>query len=188
MEATYKIGFWDMVWFNFYQIPRTLTGQISIGIIALALGYVIFSAFGDNTDATDTTFPFWINVLSYIILYIVVLVAILLAIVALIFLVLGFTYITSQSQRQQTKKECKLSVSENGVISESSIGRSEIKWSGIVKIRQSRNYILFYFSERAALLIPKRVFVNRADAEKFFNYSYQIWERAKNIGASQTAA
>lgn len=185
MEATYKIGFWDMVWFNFYQMPRMLSGQVSIGIIALVVGYIIFSAFGENTD---TTFPTWINFLSYVVVYIVVLVTILLAILVLTFLVHGFIYMTSPSQRQQTKKECKLLVSENGVISETTIGRSEIKWSGIVKIRQSRNYILFYFSERAALVLPKRVFVNRADAEEFFNYSYQIWERAKNAGASQNAA
>jgi hypothetical protein len=88
------------------------------------VGYIIFSAFGENTD---TTFPAWINFLSYVVVYIVVLVTILLAILVLTFLIHGFIYMTSPSQRQQTKKECKLLVSENGVISETTIGRSEIK-------------------------------------------------------------
>lgn len=182
MEVTYRRSFWDMVWFNFYQTPRTLTSQILFGIITLAIGYGVFTAFVDNL--TDNKFPLWIYVLSYSILFILELLATFLIIAALIFLVLIFTYITSQSQRKQNRQECKLSVSENGLISETPIGRSEIKWSGIVKIHQSYRYVLLYFSERTALLIPKRAFVNKAEADDFFNYAYQFWDMAKKTSAS----
>ncbi len=175
MEVSYRNGFWDIVWFNFYLLTHTLRYQIVYGLLFLGFGYFYFNGL------VDDKLPFLIKVLAFILT--IIQLAVLFA--GFIFAISGFSYIANQTQRQQLKQDRKLSVADNGVIAEWAIGRSEIKWPGIKKIRQTHNYILFNITERQGWIIPKRAFADRADAEKFFTYSYQLWEKGKNTNTLQ---
>ena len=173
MEVTYRNRFWDLVWFNFYQTPRMRSTQIMFGLFLIVFGYIAVGIL----NATH------LSLFEKVVVFILILVAFLFAVMILQFIYLVFLQIVSAHQRLQVNRDCKLSVSDDSVVSESAIGRSEIKWSGIVKIHQSKDYILVYISERAAVIIPKRSFANKADADKFFSYSRQLWENAKKVVA-----
>jgi hypothetical protein len=171
MEVIYRNRFRDLVWFDFYLKPRTRSSQILYILLFILLGYNLFEVLKYTH----------LSLLTNTIVFILLVAAFLLVMIILEFIYLVFLQIVSSHQRLQVKHDSKVSVLDSGVVTESAIGRSEIKWSGIVNIQQSKNYILFFLSERAACLIPKRAFANKADADKFFAYACQLWENAKNV-------
>lgn len=171
MEITYRNRFLDIVWFNNYQTFRTRRVQIIIGLFFAYGGYTLF----DIVNRTS------LSLLGKVFTVIVILALFLLFAMALQFMYLGFQQMTSSHQQLQTKYDCKLSVAENGVITESAVFRSEIKWPGIVNLKRSKDFILFYISDRAACIVPVRAFATNLDAEKFFSCALQLWESGKNV-------
>jgi hypothetical protein len=169
LETTYRNNFWDIVWFNLYQTPRSRTSQISFVIIILIVTFLLFSSLSD----TELSFG------DKIFTYVIILISIFIGIAMINFAILGFMYVVRQFDIRAIQN-CKLSVSEGGAISETPFKNRGIKWSEIEKIQQSSRYIMLYLSDRAALLIPKRAFANKFDAERFFEYSLSCFEKFKN--------
>ena len=171
MEITYRNRFLDIVWFEYYLTFRARRVQIVFAIFLVYVGYTLF----DIVNHTD------LSVLGKVITVIVILAIFLLFLMALQFAYLGLQQIFSSHQQLQTKHDCKLSVSKNGVTIESATMSSEIKWPGIVNLKRSKNFILFFISERAACIVPSRAFANNTDMDNFFSYSHQLWESEKNV-------
>ena len=169
LEITYRNNFWDIIWFNLYQTPRSRTSQISYVIIIFAVTFLLFSSL------SDTELSFSAKFLTYAI----ILTLIFIGLIVLNFIILGFVYLVRQFDIRAIQ-DCKLSVSEGGAISETPFKNTGIKWSGIEKIQQNSRYIMLYLSDRAALLIPKRAFANKFDSERFFDYSLSCFEKSKN--------
>jgi hypothetical protein len=174
MEVTYRLRFWDLLWFKYYQAPRTLSFQIIVGFLLIIFGLVVFWTFSYTTY----------SLLGKVVMFILFLAAMTLAWMIFEFLYLAFLQLISYHQRMQVGGHSyKLSISEYGLVGETYVGRSEIKWLGIVKISQSKNYILIYFSERTAIVVPKRSFANKIAADSFFTYTRKFWEDGKKVSA-----
>lgn len=168
LEIIYKNNFWDTVWFNIYIFPRSRTLQISFVLILLGVAQVAFGGTSDPQPSFTTK----------AITFLIILATIFLAIFILSFAVLVFTY-TLRKFDIRSMQNCQLSISEGGAISETPFKNSGIKWSGIKNIKNSSKYMLFYFSDMAAIVIPKRFFSSNLEADKFFNYSQQCYEKFK---------
>lgn len=173
MELTYRNSFLDILWFNYYQAPRTRSTQIIFGFFLLVFGYT----------AVDVSKHSEHSMMVKIIIFIVILVLMLLVIALFQLIYLAFLQMVSPYQRLQVNQDFKLSITENGLTTKSTNGSSELKWPGIVKIQQSKNYILVYYSERSACVIPKRAFTDKAEADRFYTYSHRLWENNKKMSA-----
>ncbi len=171
-EVVYRNNFLDIAWFNIYQFPRSRTIQISFILIILGVAQVIFGSL------SDSEFSFGTKILTFLI----ILVILFLGLLAFTFAVLVFTY-TIRKFDIRSIQNCKLSVSEGGALSETPFRNNGIKWSGIKKIQRVSNYILFYFSDMAAIMIPRRIFASEIEADKFFNYSQQCFEKSNNTNS-----
>jgi hypothetical protein len=169
MEVKYRNTFGELIWFQFYQVPRLLSMQIATGVIVLIIGYRFFRRWSD----------LGYSLAVQIILFIVILFVFLVILVLFLLTIFVFLQLTSQHQRSQINQACKLVVSKAGLINESPVSRTEIAWSGIWKVSQTRNIILIYLSERSAFLISKKCFPNESEAQSFFNYTFDLWKSSK---------
>ncbi len=105
-----------------------------------------------------------------------------LGLILLMFIVLVIDHLRNKIKYQGVDQSCTLSVSESGIVAEFVTGRTQLPWSKIRKIHQTRNHILIYLSGRAAFVIPRRSFADHANAEQFFETSQRFWENSKNAG------
>lgn len=169
LEVTYRNNFWDIVWFNLYQTPRSRSNQISFVIAMLLIASIISSALN------DTEFSVGIK----IVVYLMVVIPLIFGITMLNFGILGFIYILRQFDIR-AMQDCRLSISESGMITETPFKNKAIKWSAITKIQQNSKYIMFYLTDTAALLIPKRCFVGKVDPINLFSHSQQYLEKSRN--------
>lgn len=168
-EIVYRNNFLDIIWFNIYQTPRSRTFQIAFIIIVLGVAQVTFGSL------IDTQLSFIVKILTFFL----ILLGLFSGILAFSLAAIIFTYIMRKFDIRYMQN-CKLSVSEGGAMSETPFKNNGIKWSGIKSIKQVSNYILFYFSDMAAIMIPKRAFSNKIEADKFFKYSQQCFEKSKH--------
>jgi len=166
MEISYKNNFWDFVQFHLYQISRS---KISLAALALVL-------FSVGRLALDVAQRVRFSLFGKIIAFnIVVVGGFTLFLVFVLILILMSAFATYLVHRGKSG-ECKVQASDNGLIVETSIARSEIKWTGIEAIKQNKSLILIYVTKRMAYLVPRRVFANKADANKFFTDVTQHWQ------------
>jgi hypothetical protein len=168
MEITYRNSLLDLIWFNYYLMFRTRRTQILFGLFLVAIGSTVF----DMLKYTD--YSFWGKVIAEI----VILAISFMSLLSLPLITICFQQITSSHQRLLTKNDSKLSVSENGVITETAAIRSEIKWAGIVNLKRNKDFIFLFISEKAACLIPVRAFAHNSDADAFFSYTCRLRENA----------
>ena len=156
----------DIVWFSFYQIPRMRSSQIMLGLLLLLVGNTVGSIVSQTGFLTS----------GKVLLFIVLMLGVILAYCVINLLSLLLMQLVSSHQRSLIRTEKKMVVSEAGLISETELGRSELQWSAIVNIRQTKKYILIMLSGRGAMVVPKRYFDSQAQAEKFYTYLHQRWE------------
>ncbi len=168
MEIKFRNHFSDIVWFSFYQLPRTRSTQIMLGILLLFVGYT----FRDIVSQTS------FSASGKVMVFIVLILGVILALYVVHFISLVLMQLVSSHSRLLVRNEKRVEISETGVISKTEMGRSEMKWSAIENIRQTKKYILIYISDRAAMLIPKRYFDNQAQAEEFYSYLNQRREKS----------
>ena len=172
LEVTYRNNFWDIVWFNLYQTPRSRSSQISFVVAMLLIAFIVSSALNDSESS------FGIK----IVVYLIAVISIVFGITMLNFSILGFIYILRQFDIR-AMEDCRLSVSESGMITETPFKNRAIKWSAITKTQQSSRYIMFYLTDTAALLIPKRYLVGKVDSINLFSYSQQCLEKSRNTNS-----
>ncbi len=167
MKIKFGNHFIDIVWFSFYQMPRMRSTQIMLGILLLVVGYTS----GDIVSQAS------LSLFGKVVVFIVVVLSLFLALIMINFLSLAFTHLVSSHSRLLVRSEKRMEISESGMIAETEMGRSEMNWSGIEKIHQTRKYILIYISDKAAIVIPKRCFDSQVQAENFYSYLHQCWEK-----------
>ena len=175
MEVKYRTTFAEFIWFNFYQLPRVLGFQIAAAVTVLVVGYNVFCKW------TELGY----SVSEQIIGFIILLFEMLGGFVVLLLAIFVLLQLTSQHQRSQINQNCKLTVSESGVINESPVKRTEINWSGISKVSQTRNIILVYLSEQSAFLISKKSFLDASEAKSFFDYTFGLWKASRSVVSSK---
>ncbi len=175
MEIKYRPYFCEFLWFNFYQLPRVLS------ILILVIGLIVYIGYDNFFSSTSSDYSLAVKIVAFIITLFQ------LSIICIVFfvLIIGFLQLTNQHQRSQMNHDCKLIVSESGIVDETPTKRTELNWSGIPKISQTRGSILIYVSDSSAFVISKKAFQNEIDAKAFFDYTYNLWQRSKKVALSK---
>lgn len=65
--------------------------------------------------------------------------------------------------------ERSLVLTDEGITETSSIGKSTISWNKIDRLEETEDYLYIYVSSVSAHIVPKRVFDNAREQEKFIN-------------------
>ena len=167
MEVTYRNRPWDQFLFSLYQTPRVRNTQIAFGFVLLIFSRV-------NLDAVR---QMEVTLANKVAVFVIMGIAEIVFMLIVLLLFTGLSVLTSQ--QKNTRMDCKVLASANGLVVESSEGRNERKWSGIHKIGQNSSFIFIYLSDRMAYVIPKNAFTDSTEAEKFFRYVYGLWGRSK---------
>lgn len=169
IEVSYQNAFWDLLWFNLYQLPRARTFYIVNGLLLLSNALIVLVLLGDSE------YPFFIKALTYMV--ITTLIFSIISVLSLITLVVVYAY--RKIQHHRTRQDSRVSISESGVTCESPSDLRQIKWSGVAKVQQSASYILIYLSDIEAFVIPKSAFHEGSDANRFLSQSLEYWQNAK---------
>ncbi|MDB6123403.1 MAG: hypothetical protein JWQ71_2396 [Pedosphaera sp.] len=72
--------------------------------------------------------------------------------------------------------EHELTLSDAGMLTRSADGETLRKWSGLMKVASTGNYLYLYVNETMAQIVPKRYFASPAEAQSF---EQMIRERMK---------
>lgn len=62
-----------------------------------------------------------------------------------------------------------LVLTDDGITETSSIGESQIRWDKINHLEETEDYLYIYVSSVSAHIVPKRVFENLSEQEKFIS-------------------
>lgn len=62
-----------------------------------------------------------------------------------------------------------LVLTDEGITETSSIGESHIRWDKINHLEETEDYLYIYVSSVSAHIVPKRVFENLSEQEKFIS-------------------
>ena len=62
-----------------------------------------------------------------------------------------------------------LVLTDEGITETSSIGETKISWVKIERLEETEDYLYIYVSSVSAHIVPKRVFENSSEQEKFIN-------------------
>ena len=170
MEISYRNSFGDFLQFGFYQTFRSKIILISLAFVLFAVGRLAFDV------ARTIDFSIFGKILTFSIVLAGGFIAFLLFLAAILLI----SALASSIARKGKSGECKIQVTENGLIVESSVARSDIKWSGINSIKQTNKFILIYLTKRMAFVVPKRVFASETDANNFFSYIKDLWATHKH--------
>ena len=68
-------------------------------------------------------------------------------------------------------------IDENAIYEETKESKSETKWSGVIKIDKTKNYLYIFVSHSAAFIVPKRAFSNPNDFEIFHDKTYGYFSK-----------
>ncbi len=177
MEISYKNSFWDHLQFNLYLILHSKIALIILLVpILFNVGWLAFDLLRSPRSSSAVA-----KVISLIILCIGGFGVLLLLLMFVVLIGAFATYFG----RNAKWDEAKIQVTENNLITEASVGRSEIQWSGIKAIKQNKRFIFIFLSAYMACVVPKRAFATEADANRFFAYITELWEKHKVENASK---
>jgi YcxB-like protein len=170
MEISYRNSFGDFLRFSLYYILRSKLSLIALGFVLFAIGRLALDV------ARGVHFSLPGKIIAFSIVLLGGFGGFLILVLILILISAFFSY------RAYCAKwsACKIQVTENSLLAESPVARTEIQWQGIEAIKQTRSLILIYVTKRMAYLVPKRAFANEIDANKFFADLSERWGKYKN--------
>lgn len=165
----YKNSFFDMYQAAIYILVHSKQFIIFLSIIILVSSYLIYS------NTYDSYSSIYNNILR--ILFVEFL------IITLMFLVMLITnYFRFLPQFNKILYlENQIIVSNEGIYTKSSIATSQITWSGLYQIKQSKKYMYFYTTHMRALVIPKRIFNTPDDSIIFYTFILKHWEKENKL-------
>jgi hypothetical protein len=65
--------------------------------------------------------------------------------------------------------EHSITISDRGLIEETEVNRTEVKWTAITRVVRTRRYILVFLSPIMAHIIPRRAFADSAECDRFYS-------------------
>lgn len=170
MEISYRNSFWDYVQFTLYTTLRSKLSLIFIVPALFILGDLALDAWRTTQESS-----LFVRVIVFSIFFIVGLVAFLLLVLVII-LIGSFVMYAGRNVKWD---QAKIQATENGFTTEASVGRSEVQWSGVKAIKQNKRLIFIFISTYMAFIVPKHAFAQETDANKFFTYINELWEKHK---------
>ncbi len=169
MEVSYKINFWDYFHFNWYTIFHAKISLILVTPVVFSVGWL----------ALDVARRVDISLLGKVLAFLIVLFfglgTFLLVMIVLSLITMPISYLMRKAKWNAKK----ILATEDSLLVETWMAKEEIKWPAIEAIKRSQRLILIYVSKSTAVVVPKRSFARELDADKFFVYISELWERYK---------
>ncbi|MES2040545.1 MAG: YcxB family protein [Pseudomonadota bacterium] len=154
LEVTYTNTYWELVGNNMRVIFRhTVVTPICL-LILLA---------GSYNQATDAAGHFYFRYFLKDAIYSLILFTV---IASVLFAFLPLPIIWSKGKTGVLGPH-RIQLTDAGLIEETSVNKTELKWSGITKIRTNRSHIRIYISPYNLFLIPRKAFESRQQSEDF---------------------
>ncbi len=175
MEISYKNSFQDFIQFNLYYLFHSKIALLIMALVLVPLGHLALDV------ARDVGFSTFGKVIVFSTVSIMGFGVFLVFVMILLLLAVFFSY------RAHLAKWgiCKIQIAESALVAESKVARSEVQWAGIEAIRRSKGLTLIWVTKRMAYLVPKRAFANETEANRFFAYANELWEKNKHTNANE---
>lgn len=92
--------------------------------------------------------------------------------IAIIFLIaISFSVVVLISFSSEKNKH-NISLSNECLKETTSYNKNEYQWTGIVKVRNYKKYILVYVTKNLAYIIPKKYFNSKQEQDEFLEFIY----------------
>ena len=153
-------------------MPRATTYRI------LWLLFSMFAAYISFESVNSLEFSPLVKILTFLVVFGFQLITLFCVFALLMLIVLLIAYVLNPKDRS---KEIKLTSTLDGIKAETSSTRSEIKWSGIRKIKKTKSHIFIFLSDVAAFAVPYRAFSEPWEGKQFYNSIIELWNSNKNI-------
>jgi uncharacterized integral membrane protein len=157
----YTLTHKDVFAFNLRALVRNRVVLIMTALMMVALMYISF-----NTVPKDgqTEYPLAVRIVVALVMGVVVL-----AVMSGIqLLTLALTIWTKKFKGVLGEHE--LTLSDAGMLTRSADGETLRKWTGLMKVASTRNYLYLYVNETMAQIVPKRYFSTVREADAFEQY------------------
>ena len=156
---SYRNSLPDLLGFQFYTLPRLRGMQVLAVCIVAVFSYTMFGA------VRQTNGSIAVKTITFLVLVVLLVVAV----GAATLIVTGLLSIPRL--RKQLGIDHTLELSESGVVATTGTRRQEVPWVAVHRVRQTRTSVLIYVSERAAHVVPKRVFRSLDEARAFYDFA-----------------
>ncbi|MEL7569880.1 MAG: YcxB family protein [Eubacteriaceae bacterium] len=74
-------------------------------------------------------------------------------------------------------------ISSEGISDATPFGNEYHIWRGILLAAKNKDYVFVYMSTASVIIIPKRAFETKDEAEEFYNKAVEYWKAARNVNA-----
>ena len=158
MKVSFRPKYRDLIAFNFHHIFHSL---LFLGLIV----FILIIGIKPNWQAvvhtaSDKSLAY--RIVLFVILELVPVVFVYLCIA--LFLLLA----NIRKMNKTFLADSTITLDDDVIITESVHSRSEVQWSAIQKLVQTRSHIFLYIMKHGALIIPKRVFASDEDLDMFW--------------------
>lgn len=157
MRVIFRLSRRDLI---IISIRGILHQPILLGIF----GFVLIVTSFTNWTAIDKERTLLVRIITFTVLELVP-IGFLILFLAVLMLLMSRSKGNNRLLTEQT-----LIVDEKGLIIESELSKSEIKWSAVQRLRRSGPYLFLYFSQQAATVIPRRAFDSEQSWDQFYKY------------------
>ena len=157
MTISYRNSILDRFGFAAYHLPRQpLT-------LLFTIGFFLFVTFDSGVPAKMQRDGVGIRGVVAFVISEVFLVVVIIGFWTIITLL---TMISSKNKPMMAQRTLTLGV--EFFVSESSYGRSEIRWPTVQKLARTHNHIFMYLNQESAIVIPRRAFESTAQWDTFY--------------------
>ncbi len=158
MKVSFRTKYRDLIAFNFHHVFRSL---IFYGLLV----FIIVIGIKPNWQAVshvsaDKSLPF--KLVLFVVLELVPVVF------AYLFVGLGLLLSNIGKMNKTILTDCTITLSDDIIILESVYSRSEVQWTAIQKLVQTRSHIFLYVQQHGAITIPKRAFDSEDACDQFW--------------------
>jgi hypothetical protein len=158
MQVTYTNTFFDLIRFNLYHLPRTVSGQVAAAAFVLLHAWTFGPHIVEMNDHVGMKAAVFTTTLLFLLGVLLV--------VQFVFILLSYR----PSKNKTFLTQHVVSVSDEGLVEETAYGATSSTWAGVPKVGQNRTYIFVYVQQNMAHVIPKVAFPSASDAVTFFEF------------------
>lgn len=161
MEISYKSRIYDSIYFNIYTNLREPIFLIIISLLALHYSYYSIKGM------TGGQYSWYVHVFAF--LYFMLL----FGIISLVWILLIAVIMSVLRKNKSVLTDHRIIINEEGLIEETKYNKSEHKWNGLHKLKETKKYIIIYITHWSGHVIPKSCFVDENQGKEFYNYCVQ---------------
>ncbi len=164
MQISFLNSYWDIVRFSLYHNYHFWLNRVMVIGVAAFAAYQLWSM-----NLVQEYGPL-AGGLTFMIMLIGPLTVMLVLIVLAILLSVSF------QKNASYRRQCTLTLGEEGVRAETPVGNSFVAWAGIPRVVQTGSFTAIYCGEHAAHVVPARVFDSASRAREFYDYALSQWK------------